>query len=127
MRIFRLILLSVPGLLFLLSCNSQPALQAEPPPGLLDEETFTRVLTDFALAESAANMNVKGVDYRKQDSVYAFDPLADYHIRPSQYDSTVSFYVQRPDLYKKIYENVLAQLSEIQARRNTPATDSSSR
>jgi hypothetical protein len=39
---------------------------------ILNKELFSKVLVEFALAESAANLNIKGVSVQKIDSVYAF-------------------------------------------------------
>ncbi len=89
------------------------------PENILNEEQFTALLTDFALAEGAAGMNVKQVPPAKFDSVYAFDPVSDNKVRRSQYDSTLAFYSLHPKLYKKIYENVLENLSRMQTSRNT--------
>jgi len=108
-------------------CGKKQAQKEELPQGMMSEETFTRVLTDFALAESAASMNIKNTDLRKLDSIYAFDPLADNGVTRQQYDSAISFYVRRPELYKKIYENVLTALSDLQAKRNPLIKDTISK
>ena len=111
-----------PILLFL-SCGKKEAKEVKIPEGILNEETFTKVLTSFALAESAANMNIKSVNLQKVDSAYAFNPLAENNVTQAQYDSAVSFYVRQPELYKKIYENVLVALTEMQVKRNPLAKD----
>jgi hypothetical protein len=111
-------------LLSLLSCGKNAEKEVEIPDGILSQEQFTKVLADFALAESAANMNIKNVVIQKTDSVYAFDPLLENNVRKSQYDSTVFYYTARPELYKKVYEQVLEALSELQAKRNGLKVDS---
>jgi hypothetical protein len=97
------------------------------PKNILDEEQFANVLTDFALAEGAANMNIKNLPVQKLDSAYAFDPLKENNVRPAQYDSTVKFYSLHPDLYKKVYEKVLVKLSEMEAKRGITKKDSVSK
>ena len=111
-------LIAITHLFFAFSCGSKKAEEVSLPPNVLNQEQFTKLLTDFALAESAANMNVKNVPMNKFDSVYAFNPLIENSIRKSQYDSTVGFYVQHPELYKKVYENVLANLTRLQTERS---------
>ena len=69
-------------------------------------------------------MNIKNVPVNKLDTTYAFDPLEENNVRKSLYDSTIQFYAQHPELYKKIYENVLTLLSEMQARRDSLSIDS---
>lgn len=97
------------------------------PPGILSEEEFARVLTDFSLAEGAANMNVKNLPIQHLDSAYAFDPLKDNNIRQGQYDSTIKHYSTQPELYKRVYEKVLQNLTELEAARNAIKKDSASK
>lgn len=110
--------------LLIFACGKNEEKTVEMPPGIMTEDTFAKVLTDFALAESAANLNVKNVVGQKIDSTYAFDPLKENRISQGKYDSTVAFYVSQPQLYKKVYENVLVRLSELQANRNSTPKDS---
>ena len=116
-----LFLLSV----FFTSCGKNADKEAELPPGILNKEQLTKILTDFALAESAATMNIKNANLRVTDSVYAFNPLKDNNVRQSQYDSSIAYYVNHTELYKEVYENVLVALSEIQSKRNPGVTDTS--
>jgi hypothetical protein len=97
--------------------ESEEEKKVEIPSYVLNEEQFTKLLTDYALAESAANLNVKNVALNKTDSVYAFNPLVENNVSKEQYDSTLSFYVHHPLLYKKVYENVLESLTKFQAAR----------
>ena len=113
--------------LLFFSCGKETVKEAVIPEGILSEELFCKVLTDFALAESAANLNIKGVSPLKTDSVYAFDPLLENNVRKSQYDSTIQFYTKEPELYKKVYEKVLVRLSELSADRSKINSDSLSK
>lgn len=113
--------------LLLVACGKKQEKEVEIPVGILTEAQFTKVLTDFALAESAANLNVKNVIIQKTDSVYAFNPLVENNVRKSQYDSTILFYAGQPELYKKVYEKVLVALSEMQAKKNLIKADSLSK
>jgi hypothetical protein len=92
------------------------------PAGVLSKEAFTKVLVDFALAESAANMNIKSAPVFKIDSVYAFDPLKENKVTKVQYDSTLAFYTRHTDLYQDVYQNVLTELSNMQTRRDSLKT-----
>lgn len=89
------------------------------PRNVLKEEEFAGVLVDFALAESASTMNIKGVPSNRLDSVYRFDPLKEHGVRKSQFDSTQDFYTRHPVLYKRVYEIVLENLSELEARKDS--------
>ncbi len=101
----------------LFSCGLESGLNNQPPANILNEDVFTKLLVDFSLAESAANVNIKNVSVTTFDSVYAFNPLIQNKVRKSQYDSTVFYYSQNIELYKKIYESVLAQLNQKQAAK----------
>ena len=102
---------------FIFSCANNE--QVETPDNLIPRETFVQVLVDFALAESAANMNIKNVLFDKTDSVYAFNPLEENHITKAQYDSTLAFYSAHTDLYKEVYEAVLLKLNTMQTQRDS--------
>jgi len=108
----------------LFSCHSLNEQDIKMPANIINEDTFTKILVDFALAESAANLNIKNAPLMKLDTVYAFDPLEEHHVTKSKYDSTLLFYSQNATLYKKVYENVLASLSELQTARDLFKPDS---
>lgn len=97
------------------------------PAGILNEEKFAMVLTDFALSEGAANMNIKNLPIHQLDSAYAFDPLNDNNVRKGQYDSTVKYYSLHPEIYKRVYEKVLQNLSEMEIKHNAINSDSTSK
>jgi hypothetical protein len=111
-------------LLGLYRCGNKSDSTITIPPNILNETEFTKLLTGFALAESASNMNIKNIPLYKFDSVYAFNPLLENKVRKSQYDSTVNFYIHNPELYKKVYENVLVALTQMQTQRSALKADS---
>jgi len=88
------------------------------PDGILAPEKMRVVLTDFALAESAAVLNIRNVPLNHVDSVYAFDPLSENGVRKTQFDSSVKFYAENPSLYKQIYDSVLVTLSQMKGMRS---------
>jgi hypothetical protein len=94
------------------------------PPNILTEEQFATVLADFALAESASNLNIKKAALHQMDSVYAFDPLLENGIRKSQYDSSLKFYIAHPERYREVYEIALVKLSEMESARAAAKKDS---
>jgi len=107
-------------LLFNSSCSFNTKSENKPP-NIIGEEEFTKLLTNFLIAESATNLNIKLADITKFDSVYAFNPLKQNNISKSKYDSTLIYYEQHPDLYKLIYENALQELSNLQTKRRALA------
>lgn len=109
--------ISLVFLIFIFSCSQNKLV--ETPENIIPRETFVQVLVDFALAESAANMNIKNVPFNKTDSVYAFNPLEGNHVTKAQYDSTLAFYSAHTDLYKEVYEAVLLKLNTMQTQRDS--------
>lgn len=89
------------------------------PDGILDKPQFAKLLADLALAESAANMNIKNVAVYRIDSTYAFNPLKENNVSQAQYDSTIAFYSAHTELYKEVYEEALNLLNELQTRRDS--------
>ena len=114
-------------MLILSSCGEKEDETDTVPENILNEESFARVLIDFAMAESATNLNVKNVNLPAMDTVYAFDPLKFNNVRKTQYDSTLRFYSQHPELYKKAYELVLAGLTALESERAGTRGDSISK
>ncbi|MCW3077381.1 MAG: hypothetical protein JWO32_1990 [Bacteroidetes bacterium] len=104
------------------SCSNEEEIKI--PENILSKEQYTRVLTDLALAESAANLNIKNVRIEKTDSTYAFDPLKENNISKARYDSSALYYAEHPELYKEVYDEVLKRLSEMQSKRKGVLTDS---
>jgi hypothetical protein len=101
------------------SCGQSEEDNITIPDTVLSEEKFSKILLDFALAESASNINVKNVPSERSDSTYAFDPLVENKVSRAEYDSSIVFYSKHPGLYKKIYENVLAALSKMQVKKDS--------
>ena len=97
------------------------------PSNILSEDQFAEVLADYALAESAANLNIKNASLGAMDTVYAFDPLKFKDIRMAQYDSTLDYYSQHPKLYKAAYDKALIKLTELESRSAAVKTDSTSK
>lgn len=95
-----------------ISCNEEGE-DVQIPEGVLSEAKYAKLLVDFSLAESAANLNINSVIGTKYDSAYRFNPLTENGISKSQYDSTVTFYTKHPELHKRVHEEALNILSEM--------------
>lgn len=111
-------------LLFSIGCGKKENTAVDYPLNILSEEKITKVIADFALAESAYNLNINSAKIQKLDSVYAFNPLIENGVRKSQYDSTLLFYSNHAGLYKKIIDKVLIYLSKMEAEKRGKIKDS---
>ena len=99
-----------------LSCHG-PEKEIVIPKNVLDKEKFSDVIVDFTLAESASGINILNVQGRKQDTVYAFNPLIDNNVKREMFDTTLYYYSHHPQQFKEVYELVLEKLSKLQASR----------
>ena len=120
---FRAQLLILSVIFLFCECGKREEEDMEIPPYILSPGKLSKVIVDFALAESSANMNIKNVPVQKIDSVYAFNPLVENGVRKSQYDSALFFYSGHPELYKQVYDSALVFLSEYKAMRNAVGTE----
>jgi PhoPQ-activated pathogenicity-related protein len=118
---------SIVLILVLASCEMKNGETAATPLNILSEDQMADVLADYALAESAANLNIKNVSLAKMDTVYAFDILKFRGYRMSQYDSSLRFYSEHPKLYKAVYEKTLVKLTELESEVTAVKTDSVSK
>lgn len=108
--------------LVFISCSGEK--EERPIPSyVMEEEAFTQLLTDMALAESAANLNVKNLSGSKFDSAYAFDPVKERKIERKIYDSSMAFYSRDPEKLKEIYEEILVRLSDLKIKRERGIRD----
>ncbi len=87
------------------------------PNNIINEQQFTKILSDFLISESVINLNIKNINNLKFDSIYAFNPLKENNISKGKYDSTIYYYSQHPELYKQIYEDALELLSQMQIQQ----------
>ncbi len=104
--------------IFFYQCSQNITEREHTQDNILNKELFSKILVEFALAESAINLNIKGVSIQKSDSVYAFNPLLENKVRKSQYDSTLIYYTRHTKEYKIIYENILVILSRLEAKHS---------
>jgi hypothetical protein len=104
-------------ILILQACGEEEK-KVKVPENVLDQETFSEVLVDFTLAESASSINIQNLQRQSaMDSAYAFNPLVDNNIKRETLDTTLYFYCRNPKLFKEVYEMVLEKLSKLQASR----------
>ena len=108
-------------------CKMETGDSASQPSNILTEDQFSEILADYALAESAANLNIKNVSLAAMDTAYAFDPLKFRGIRTTQYDSTLDYYSEHPKLYKAAYDKALIRLTELESRSAAVKKDSVSK
>lgn len=98
---------------FCTSCNLIDRL----PEGYPDKEEFALVLTDIHISEATlSQLRIKNREVDKQSAGYYHDVLAKYDLTESKFDSVVSWYLSRPEVYQEVYESVLSNLGQKEAQ-----------
>ena len=82
---------------------------------VLSKEKMADVIADLTLMESQLNISSMQAP-QKLDDRFKFNVFKEHRITPSQYDSSVMYYSRNPEEFKKIYDLVLQQLSELQTQ-----------
>lgn len=99
--------------LLLLSCGTAEQKPVVIPADVLPKEKMAEVITDIHIAEAKAGLEPY------QDSAYAitsFEKIFEQNkITRAQYDSSLVFYIEHPELLDTIYGQVLNELSKMQA------------
>lgn len=93
-------------------CSQEQATTALPL-NVLSEDSFALILTDFAIAESAANMNVGNQPVFRLDTAYAFNPVLENGISRARLDSTMAYYAKHPEQYQNVYNKVLDNINAL--------------
>ena len=109
----------------LLSCSKVEEEEVVIPSYVMEKSKYIKLLCDMSMAEAAVNVNIKAIATQQYDSVYAFNPLKENIVSQVQYDSTTAFYSRHPQMFKNLYDEVLTELSKIQAKKMNFKKDSS--
>lgn len=99
--------------LLLFSCGNPEEKKVVIPAEVLPKEKMAEVITDIHLAEAEANLRTlpDSVSTEKLSFQKIFDKNK---ITKAQYDTSLSFYINNPQLLDSVYEKVLNELSKMQ-------------
>lgn len=109
-------ILNVFVFIFLIACTEK---QPETiPADVLSQEKMTAVLVDVHLVEATMNLNVMspGNIVIPDNYPLSIDVLKKHQITKKQYFDSFIYYTQHPDVLNKIYEEVINDLSKLQAK-----------
>lgn len=97
-------------LLTFLSCSDDPTKFKSRK--IIDREEFIEILIDIHLMDAVSNDPDYFRKYRDIDSIDLYSQIFEkHHVTQALFDSTVSAYTRRPDLYKEVYDEVLLKLN----------------
>ena len=101
-------------LVLFFSCEKKK--EAPIPQNILSQEKMVTLLVDIHIVGASLNLNlVPSANIMKKDGTYD-NILKRNHINKQQYDESMAFYMNNPELWNKVYEGVLSELSKKQAR-----------
>jgi uncharacterized lipoprotein YehR (DUF1307 family) len=84
------------------------------PPNILPKEKMARVITDIHMAEAEANLRTWPDSTSK--TPISFQKIFEKDsVTKQQYEESLKFYTDNPELLNEVYENVLNDLSKLQA------------
>ena len=94
--------------LLLFSCGEEE----KQPDYVWPEDQFIEVLTEFQLAEAVIRLGY----HRGEDSIYHNDSVFNamfrkFEVSAEEFDSNYSYYLNDPESFTKIYEQVITNLS----------------
>ncbi len=98
--------------LILFSCGSAEEKKVVIPDVVLSKEKMAEVLTDIHIAEAEANLHpIADTAAVKSGFQKIFEKNK---ISKEQYEKSLSFYIEHPELLNEVYEKVLNELSRMQ-------------
>lgn len=82
------------------------------PRGVLSERKMRELLVDLHRADGA--LQVSGVLYSSDEALAAYyqSVLEKYGVTQAQFDSSLAWYTDNPNLFDKMYPNVIAELEK---------------
>ena len=99
--------------LLLFSCGEPEKQITTIPSSVLPKEKMAAVITDIHLAEAEANLNT--LPDSASTAQVGFQKIFEKNsISKAQYDSSLVFYVDHPELINEVYEIVMNELSKRQ-------------
>lgn len=109
-------ILSVSICLFFAACSGEKTVSI--PDTVLSKEKMADVMVDIHLME--ASMNITGVNPSRIDLAGGnvslnIDILKKHNLTKKQFDESFNFYSNNPELLSEVYQQVLNNLSKLQA------------
>ena len=109
--------------LLLASCNDDPTKYRIKQKKVVEREKFVDILADIHMMDAITNNPNYFRKYEPGDSVDLYSSIFDkYGVTKAEFDSTVSAYTKKPQLYSEIYDEVIFELNYRldTLRENTP-------
>ena len=106
----RLILLL--AILFVISCKNDPTQLRRS--DLIPKNKLVSILTEMHMVDAMSNSNQVNTNFPTGDSIDIYGHIfKKYKVSPAEFDTTIARYSRRPDLFLKIYNDVIIRLNYI--------------
>lgn len=103
------------GILFFSSCSLEQK-EIIIPDYVITQDSMVHILADVHIQEAIMNQYNQEGRHMKMNPVKQYQLIFDkYKISKERYDSSYQFYLDNPSLLNKIYENVVIELTKMQA------------
>ncbi len=100
-------------MVFLIGCN----LDNRVPKGFPKEKEFAQILADVHFTESAVSqMRLKRKNIDEVSNGCYHSVLSKYNLTEEKFDTIVAWYTNKPELYTKVYDDVIAILTEKESK-----------
>ena len=98
--------------IFLLACGEEQK-QVAIPDNILPKEKMSQIIADIHIAEAEANLRTLP-DSSSKETISFQKIFEKDSITKQQYEESLSFYIDNPELLNEVYEEVLNDLSKMQ-------------
>ena len=106
----RIINILILFLLIFTSCSDDPTKIREK--DVIKREKFVDILADIHIMDAITNGPGYFRKYEARDSVDLYTPIFEkYGVTKAEFDTTISVYTRRPDLFIEIYDEVILELN----------------
>lgn len=93
-----------------LSCTNDPNRISEK--DMIDSDVFVDMLVDMHILDAVSNESEFYRKFSSEDSLNLYAKIFEkYNVTQAEFDSTVSAYTRRSDLYKEVYDRVLLKIN----------------
>ncbi len=100
-------------MIFLLpSCTDDPTKVKVSRRDAIAQEKFVQILADIHLMDAITNNPDYYRKYEALDSIDLYSSIFEkYGVTKAEFDTTVSLYTKKPDLYLEVYDGVIFELN----------------
>ena len=107
MKFVKTVFIIVAFFLLLQSCSQEKTTSVD----VIPQDTMAMVLADIHIADATLNVIMNSEKFKEIDDYY-FSILKKYNISRSRFDSSIVYYSREPEVYGKVYEDVMFIISQ---------------